>query len=212
MFMKKFKTAFLCFLFIGFSSVHAGSYEDFFKAVEFDDPATIQRLLRAGFDVNSPSVKGQHPLYLALQTGSLRAAEALIQASDIKLDRPNENGETPLMMAALKGREDWAKRLLDSGAMLNREGWAPLHYAAAGPSPALVRLLVERGAQIDAPSPNGTTPLMMAAGYGDEASARWLLERKASASLRNQKDMNAADFARRAGRVKLAEALESAAR
>jgi hypothetical protein len=53
---------------------------------------------------------------------------------------------------------------------------------------------------------------MMAAGYGQEASVRFLLERKASAALRNQRDMNAADFARRAGRPALAEVLDAAAR
>ena len=212
MFISWLKKAIYLIVWIGVSQSHAGAYEDFFKAIEFDDAATVQRLIRAGFDVNSPNPEGHHPLYIALRAGSLRAAEAVLAAPDVKFDRPNEHGETPVMMAALKGRDDWTLRLLDRGAQLNREGWTPLHYAASGPSDRLVKALVERGAQVDAPSPNGTTPLMMAAGYGQEASVRFLLESKAGASLRNQRDMNAADFARRAGRPALADLLEAAAR
>ena len=208
--MKYLRNLFYLVLLTGFSLARAGAYEDFFKAVEFDDPSTVNRLLRVGFDVNSPSPKGQHPLFMALQVGSLRVVEALVVAPDLKFDRPNENGETPLMMAALKGADRWAIRLMDMGAQINREGWAPLHYAASGPSAALVRLLVERGAEVDAPSPNGTTPLMMAAGYGPEEAASFLLERKANAGLRNQQDWSAADFARRAGREALAVRLEAA--
>lgn len=208
--MKYLKKLIYLFLIIGFSFARAGAYEDFFKAVEFDDPSTVNRLLRAGFDVNSPSPKGQHPLFLALQSGSNRVVEALIVAPDLKFDRPNENGETPLMMAALKGTDRWAVRLIEMGAQINREGWAPLHYAASGPSTALVKVLLDRGAEVDAPSPNGTTPLMMAAGYGPEEAARLLLERKANAGLRNQRDLSAADFARRAGRESLAARLEAA--
>jgi len=50
---------------------------------------------------------------------------------------------------------------------------------------------------------------MMAARYGDEGSVAVLLERGADATLRNQLDLSAADFARAAGREPLARRLES---
>ena len=82
------------------------------------------------------------------------------------------NGMTPLMMAALKGNIAGVKMLLERGAQVNKSGWSPLHYAATGPEPDLVRLLLERGADVDAASPNGTTPLMMAANYGSPAAVK----------------------------------------
>ena len=116
------------------------------------------------------------------------------------------------MMAALKGQTDWAQRLVERGAQVNRTGWTPLHYAATGPDKALVGWLIDRGAALDARSPNGTTPLMMADRYGNPDSADLLLAKGADAKLRNEKNLSAADFARLAGRDKLGEKLDQAMR
>ena len=150
----------------------AGSYEDFFSALERNDAAAVQGLLRRGFDPNTRDPQGQVGLFLALRSPSIKVAEVLIEHPAIEIDAANLTAETPLMMAALRGQLDWCRRLVERGARIDREGWTPLHYAAAGPNSAVVAWLVERQARIDARSPNGTTPLMMAAGYGSEAWRR----------------------------------------
>ena len=53
---------------------------------------------------------------------------------------------------------------------------------------------------------------MMAARYGSDDSAFLLLDKGASTALRNQKEMNAADFARSVGRDALAAKLAPAPR
>ena len=83
----------------------------------------------------------------------------------------------------------------------------PLHYAASGSSTELVALLLKEGALIDARSPNGTTPLMMAARYGAIDSADLLLKGGADAALVNERGMTAADFVAGAGREALAARL-----
>lgn len=197
---------------LGLSSARAGAYEDWFSAIETDNASAVTRLMQAGFDPNTRNPQGQVGLYLALQSGGPRVADALWAHPALELDAANAQGETPLMMAALKGRLDWAQRLLERGAKPHREGWSPLHYAATGPEPKLVELLLARGAALEARSPNGSTPLMMAARYGSESSVDLLLARGADARLRNDQGLDAAAFARAEGRDKLAARLAGAGR
>jgi ankyrin repeat protein len=192
------------------STADAGAYEDFFQAIERDDPSTISALLQRGFDPNSRDEKGQVALYVALRAPSLAAADALLAHPQLDVNATNAAGETPLMMAALRGHLVWAGKLMARGAKVHGEGWSPLHYAATGPEPEFVRLLLDKGAPVDARSPNGSTPLMMAARYGSEASVDLLLARGADPKLRNQRDLTATDFARMDGRDSLAKRLENA--
>jgi ankyrin repeat protein len=162
-------------------------------------------LLAAGFDPNTKSEKGQTPLCLALLEGSTRVVAVLLSDPRTQIDLVNGNNETPMMLAALRGNLDSTRQLLEAGAQLDRPGWTALHYAATGPESAPVtRYLLERGAALEARSPNGTTPLMMAARYGSEASVDLLLARGAGLDSRNMQGLSAADFAKLNGRERLA--------
>lgn len=190
----------------------AGSYEEFFRAVETDNAGAIRTLVQRGFDANSRDPKGQTGLFLALRGGSDQVAGALMEAPGVDLEATNEAGETALMIAVLKGQHEWAQRLLDRGAKVHKPGWSPVHYAATGPDAGIVKLLLDRGAPIDASSPNGSTPLMMAAQYGSEATVDLLLARGADPKRRNDRNLKASDFARLGQRAELAEKLERLAR
>jgi len=211
MMMNHFK--YVVYLIVGmwFSVANAGAYEDFFQAVNRDDGRTVRQLIERGFDPNSRDPKGQAALHLALRDESLAVAEALWASSALDVSALNANGESPLMMAALRGNLTWAQRLLERGAQVHKEGWSPIHYAATGPEPKLVALLLDKGAAIDAESPNRSTPLMMASRYGAEASVDLLLARGADARRRNDLNLSAVDFARQAGRDFLVERLQKAA-
>lgn len=210
-----FRYALYLVMIIGLSSARAGAYEDFFKAVNFDDARTVSQLLERGFDPNSLDTKGQAPLYLSLREGSFKVAAVLLADRSIRIDQANSVGETALMISALKGQTEWLQKLSARGASPDpkaQPAWTALHYAASGPEPKAVQWLLEQGARVDARSPNGSTPLMMAARYGPEDAVDLLLKRGANARLRNDLDLGAADFARQAGRDGLADRLAQAAR
>lgn len=194
------------------SFAHAGAYEDFFSALQNDNARVVRNLLERGLDPNTRDPQGQVGLYVALRAESFDAVQALWSHPQLDIDAANNAEETPLMMAALRGNEEWAKKLLGRGARPHKPGWSPVHYAATGPEPAVVRLLLDAGAPVDARSPNGTTPLMMAARYGKEASVDLLLARGADVRVRNDAGADAAEFARMDGRVRLAARLEGLAR
>lgn len=208
MLMHHLRKLFYLIAAICFSSANAGSYDDFFRAIRADDPRTLDALFARGFDPNTIDSQGRSPLSLAFHYEAYAAALALVRHPDFRFDEPNAAGETPLMLAALRGQWELARALLVRGARLERPGWTPLHYAAAGADPRLVQLLIGHGAPLDARAPNGNTPLMMAARHGSEAGAWALLQAGADPRLRNQDGLTAADFARSVDRVNLARDLE----
>lgn len=189
------------------SLARAGAYEDFFHMVEIDRAREVTRLVERGFDPNARSPKGEVGLFLALRGESNEVAQALIALPQVDINVRNAAGESPLMMAALRKNLPAMRQLIERGAAINQSGWTPLHYAATSGSVEAIELLLAKGAEINALSPNGSTPLMLAAGYGGEDAADYLIKRGADNSLRNQKGLNAADFARMGGRDRLATKL-----
>lgn len=199
-------------LFFIFSSLafsqSGGSYERFWTAIQRDQVGPIQALLARGFDVNSPNPNLTPPLVHALHLDHKRVARFLISQPNLDLEATNQAGENALMMAAIRGHLDLVQQLIDRGAQVNRPDWAPLHYAAshAGPQALpITQLLLQHHAFVDTESPNGSTPLMMAAQYGREDVVRLLLEEGAQALQRNQLGLSAIDFAQRAGRQHIAQ-------
>ncbi|QDL37625.1 ankyrin repeat domain-containing protein [Rhodoferax sediminis] len=195
-----FKIIIYLIVLIGFNCASANSYNDFFVAIRRDDASTITALVARGFDPNTPDPKGQNGLLMALAEPALKAAQALLDAPKIDVNVRNQQDESPLMIAALKGELDMVRELIAKGADVNKPGWAPLHYAATGGHLEIMSLLLDNSAYIDAASPNGTTPLMMAASYGTPAAVKLLLDEGADPTLKNQKGLSAINFAQRANR------------
>ncbi|WP_114970777.1 ankyrin repeat domain-containing protein [Rhodoferax ferrireducens] len=203
------RTYFKKFLYLivlyGFSVCHAGSYEDFFSAVKRDDADTVSSLLTRGFDVNTISTTGEHGLILAIREPSLKVAAVLINWPKVNVEARTQQDESPLMLASLNGLTEICEQLIAKDADVNKPGWAPLHYAATHGHLAVMTLLLDNHAYIDAASPNGTTPLMMAAHYGTPSAVKLLLEAGADPMLKNTQGLSALDFAHSANRADSAE-------
>jgi uncharacterized protein len=198
-----------------FSVAKADDSVAFFRAINIDNVSAVKDLMAKGQDPNALNEKGQVGLYLAMRDDAPRVLQVLLAHPAVKVDAANAANETALMMAALKGNLAGCKQLLDKGAAVNRAGWTPLHYAASSAADTgaqAVALLLEKGAQVEALSPNRTTPLMMAARYGTDTSALLLLAKGASTKARNDADLDAPAFARLAAREALAVKLEQGAR
>ncbi len=205
--IKYFRCISYLYVFIGFSFANAGSYEDFFQAVKRDDDAKVSQLIARGFDANTMGPTGAPGLLLAIREPSPKALGVLLKTPGIQAEVRNAKDESALMLAALAGMPDVCTRLIALDADVNKAGWTPLHYAATGGHDAVIRLLLEHYAYIDAESPNQTTPLMMAAMYGSASSVKLLLEAGADATLRNAAGLSALDFAERGARPEAYQAI-----
>ena len=185
----------------GFSVCNAGSYDDFFRAIKKDDAITISNLLSRGFDVNTPNPAGEHSLLLAIREPSLKVLAVLLNWDKIDVEARSQQDESPLMLASLKGLSEIVRQLIEKGADVNKPGWTPLHYAATHGHVQIMTLLLDNEAYIDAGSPNGSTPLMMAAMYGTPSAVKLLLEAGADPLLQNDQGLTAIDFAQRVNRT-----------
>jgi len=107
------------------------------------------------------------PLTIAAQNGDAAAVRTLL-ARGADANGKDSHGLTPLVRAARRGSYDAAVALLDGGADPNlydsvwtRPGWSPLMNAVHKSQPRIVKLLIDRGADVNARTADGTTPLAL---------------------------------------------------
>lgn len=134
----------------------------------------------------------------------------LLQGERERVNGWSEDGFTPLALAAHFGAAHAARLLLAVGADPNARSKNPLdntalHAAVAGRRTALVDLLLDGGADIDARDGRGFTPLNIAANGGDVAIARLLLARGADPSIANDDGRTPLDTAEHDGHPEVAE-------
>jgi ankyrin repeat protein/mono/diheme cytochrome c family protein len=155
----------------------------------YGNTEAVQLLLKAGADVQATNRAGATAL---LRAATFEEKAALLVAAGASVNARSALGNTPLHLAARKpGNHRTVRLLLDHGAQANATnmfGATPLMAAAAAGDLESARLLLERGADINArPNMNGDgfiwgggrTPLMWAAFNGDQALVKLLLERGA---------------------------------
>lgn len=190
------------------SSARAEPIDDLVIAAELNEPRAVLSLLLKGVDPNQVDSRGRTAIFTAVREGSQRALESLLSSPQTQVDNVNAKGETPLMIAAIRGSLPAVQALVKRGAAVNRPGWTPLHYACSGPDNGVAAFLIAQGAEINARSENGTTPLMMAARYGSGDLVPLLLKAGAEPRAANEQELTAADFAARGGRDVMAKELK----
>ncbi len=199
-------TASSCFL---CQSVLADETDDWFIAVQNDYASKVKDMLDNGFNPNAvESQRGDTGLILAMREDSNSVLDVLLADKRTKLDAMAFNGDTALMIACYRGNEKAVTALLKKGAKVNKNGWTPLHYAAANGNNTIVKMLLVRDAFVNAASPNGTTPLMMAAQAGHIYTVKLLYENGADLTIKNQQKLSAIDFANMNQNTKIAEGLQ----
>jgi uncharacterized protein len=171
----------------------------FLQAAQIDDVSVLGRLGQLGLTIDTRDELGNNLLMLAIREGAQELTLAMLLNPAWyqlgRLEQTNKLGETPMMLAALKGNLVIARRLIELGAQTNRAGWGPLHYAATSGHAEMINLLVEHFAYLDAQSPNGTTALMMAVRFNHRVAAERLIALGADSTLKNESGMTARAYA-----------------
>jgi ankyrin repeat protein len=148
-------------------------------AVRSGDREAVRALIAASADVNAATADGATALHWAVHLDDLETVDLLIRAG-ARVTVPNRYGVPPLALAAENGNPLIIERLLRAGADPNGaqpEGETVLMTAARTGSAAALRLLIARGAAVDARDEvHGQTALMWAAARNNAEAIRVLLE------------------------------------
>jgi len=112
-------------------------------------------------------------------SSSTEDANEIIQKESSILNQQDAKGNTPLMQAAMQGREDLAKILVENGAQVNMQnfqGQTALYLAVERNLPNVVALLLKFGAHPNLPNIDSVSPLHIAATGGNLVVVRLLKE------------------------------------
>jgi uncharacterized protein len=159
-----------------------GQFERGFELLQAGDADGLRRLLEEDPSASDTcDASGVSLLMHALYRGRRDVAEAIA----IKKSALN------IYEAASLGRLDRLQECLRDSATINslsKDGFTALHFACYFGQPASVRLLLEKGAKVDAVAGNPTQvmPLHSAASARNLEAARLLLEHAAPVNVRQQ--------------------------
>ena len=171
------------------------------EAVRQGDARMVKTLLAAGSGTEGANGDGQTALMLAIKNGDLPIFRMLLDAG-ARVDVVEKvQDQTPLMWAAAATRNapEMVKALIAKGAEVNARarftdwpsqitseprgqyhaygGLTPLLYAARGGCYGCVEALVAAGADVNLPTPEGVSPIMVALDNGHNGIAKFLIER-----------------------------------
>jgi uncharacterized protein len=171
------------------------------EAVRQGDARMVKMLLGAGSGTEGANADAQTALMAAIKNGDLPIVQMLLDAGARVNVVEKVQDQTPLMWAAAATRNaaDMVKLLIAKGADVNARakfndwpsqitseprgqyhaygGLTPLLYAARGGCHACVDSLVAGGADVNLPTPEGVSPIMIAIENGHNGIARLLIER-----------------------------------
>ena len=148
------------------------------NAVRSANLKVVQLLLRAGAQVDVFDNLRRTPLQVAMSLYNAAFDGDIVQvllAARADVTIANNDGETPLHAAIRSRRRDPATQLLGARDVPNKLGQTPLHLASQLGSEAIIKPLLDAGANIQQADNKGATPLHVAADSSGCVSASVIL-------------------------------------
>ena len=175
-------------------------------------------LIKLGADLEQPDTTNNTLLHrLVIHRHNLCASVRwLVNSHSVNLEKPNNQGNTALLLAIECGSMLMVAELINLGAKINvqnnlqyspialallnekqsilnlliteeQQKLSPLHLAVELDDVVLFKILLDNKHDIDSKDPDGNTPLHLAAGMGNQQMIRLLLAANADYKIKNNK-------------------------
>jgi quinoprotein dehydrogenase-associated probable ABC transporter substrate-binding protein len=187
-------------------------YTPLASAIRLEELSTSEFLIDHGARIDDTDSDGWSPLLHAVLRNDVKAIQLLLKHG-ANIEKPAPGGFTPLAVAVEEQKFDAAKALIDSGAKIDTPAGSkkvtPLMAAASemAPQNRAVKLtqtlssieiaheLIAHGANVNAASEMGVTPLMIAAARDNAPMIGLLLQAGAAVDVKSTDGETARDIA-----------------
>ncbi|MFA5072309.1 MAG: ankyrin repeat domain-containing protein [Nitrospirota bacterium] len=170
-------------LFIMISSIMGAACMDINKAVKSGDLKDVESALASGQDVNQRDAEGNTPLIIAAKHGDVEIIRILVKkGADIKAK--NKDGYDALSILAGYSMADISEKT-KKGSQKKSLGITTAGHLKAS------EYLIHQGADINTRTPDGDTPLILAAGLNKKDIVELLASKRADVNAVNNKGYSA---------------------
>jgi ankyrin repeat protein len=162
------------------------------EAIENKDPALFRNSIQNGASCDIKSTDGGNIFHII--DGSLANEEmiSMLKSKGISINEPDSYGNSPLHVAILEGKKEYATSLINQGADLNLRNnldLAPLHIAAYINDDEALNKLLNKGAEFNLKGNSGYTPLHIASEMNHFKIAKDLLLAGAKENLKTDQKL-----------------------
>lgn len=162
---------------VSLSKTLSGYLIDSYAVAEENYILTIKKLIKNGLDIDVKDANGDTLLMRIVKNGYLEIAKLLI-SNGANVNVKNNAGITVLMQAVDRGFPELARLNVSIGVLIGRT-------AVEQDNPELVKLLIEKGADVNAKDKDGYTALMRAIKKGYLEIARALINNNADVNVKS---------------------------
>ncbi|XP_056016411.1 uncharacterized protein LOC125675984 [Ostrea edulis] len=174
--------------------------------------SVVEKLVKAGADVNLQNRWGDTSLTAACEEGHVSVVKELVKAG-AGVNLQNRLGDTPLRATCEKGHVSVVEELVKAGAGVNLQniwGGTSLITACEGGHVSVVEELVKAGADVNLQNRQGDTSLIAACEGGHVSVVEELVKAGADVNLHNRRGDTSLTAACEGGHVSVVEELVKA--
>ena len=181
-------------------------------AIDFATASGLRELVKALSQAEEPHADtyGNTSLHHACWNEQSEVVKVLLEKDPASVNKRNDDGESPLILAARRSNLMIVELLLAAGAQpdaADTDGVLPLHIAAGLGDLFVGRALLNAGASVNSKNADGETPLILAARNARNDFTAMLIEKEADVNAVDNDQHSSPYYASEEGYTEIVEQL-----